>query len=162
MEKPSLRGTIKGRSAKDVNTELFDRGIADPAHPPFKAGTQVTDRTMMPGEKVNMLIDDDQLRLLQDPSSAYGLGRWGSPENFTSQSQGLGRMAITSGPGGFKPNGVKYQIELQAVKPIRVLEGTAGPQGTLAGGGQQTFLDLDAAARRSVLKIVKITPLPKP
>ena len=162
VEKPSLRGTIKGRSAKDVNTELFDRGIADPAHPPFKAGTQVTDRTMMPGEKVNMLIDDDQLRLLQDPSSAYGLGRWGSPENFTSQSQGLGRMAITSGPGGFKPNGVKYQIELQAVKPIRVLEGTAGPQGTLAGGGQQTFLDLDAAARRSVLKIVKITPLPKP
>ncbi|WP_354552038.1 DUF6861 domain-containing protein [Rhodanobacter soli] len=161
-EKPPFRGTIKYRSAKDANTELFDRGIADPAHPPFKVGTQVTDRTMMPGEKVNMLIDDDQLQLLQDPASAYGLGRWGSLESFTSQSQGLERMAITSGPGGFKPNGVQYQIELQALKPIRVLEGTAGPQGTLAGEGQQTFLDVDAATRRSLLKIIKITPLPKP
>jgi hypothetical protein len=161
-EKPPFRGTIKYRSAKDANTELFDRGIADPAHPPFKVGTQVTDRTMMPGEKVNMLIDDDQLQLLQDPASAYGLGRWGSPESFTSQSQSLERMAITSGPGGFKPNGVQYQIELQALKPIRVLEGTAGPQGTLAGEGQQTFLDVGAATRRSLLKIIKITPLPKP
>lgn len=161
-DQPAFRGTIKYRSAKDANTELFDLGIADPAHPPFKAGTQVTERTMLPGEKVNTLIDDDQLLLLQDPASAYGLGRWGTPESFSSQSQGLRRMGITNGPGGFKPNGVQYQIELQAMKPIRVLEGTAGPQGVLGGGGQQTFLDVNAAARRSLLKIVKITPLPKP
>lgn|GEM_PF-3398698 len=161
-EKPPFRGTIKYRSAEDANTELFDRGIADPAHPPFKAGTQVADRTMMPGEKVNMLIDDGQLKLLQDPNKVYGLGGWGSPENFSSQSQGLAKMGITSGPGGFKPNGVKYQIQLEALKPVRILEGTAGPQGALAGGGQQTYLDVPAAIRRSTFKMVGVTLLPKP
>jgi hypothetical protein len=161
-ENPSFRGTIKYRSAKDANTELFDLGFADPAHAPFKAGTQVVDRMMMPGEKVNMLIDGKQLQLLKNPTSQYGLGGWGSSENFTSQSQGLARMAITSGTGGFKPNGIQYQIELEAVSPIRVLEGVAGPQGTLAGGGQQTFLDVIPTARRSALRLVKVTPLPSP
>jgi hypothetical protein len=141
---------------------LFDLGIADPKHPPFKARTQVSERTMMPGEKINMLIDEKQLRLLQDPTSKYGLGGWGSPESFQSQSQGLARMAITTGPGGFKPNGIQYQVELEARKPIRVLEGTTGPQGGLPGDGQQTFLDVMPAMRRSALGVVKITPLPTP
>ena len=161
-EKPPFRGTVKYRSAGDANTELFDRGIAGPAHPPFKAGTQVTDRTMMPGERVNMLIDDDQLKLLQDPNEVYGMGGWGSPDSFGSQSQGLAKMGITSGPGGFKPNGVQYQVELEALKPVHILEGTAGPQGALAGGGQQTFLDVPAQMRRSAFKVVGLTPLPKP
>jgi hypothetical protein len=160
--KPAFRGTIKYRSAKDANTEMFDRGFADPAHPPFKAGTQVADRIMAPGEKVNMLIDSKQLRELQNLKSPFGLGGWGSPDSFTTQSQGLERMGITSGPGGFKPNGIQYQIELQAAKPLRVLEGTAGPQGMLAGGGQQTYLDVAPSARRSVLKLVRVTPLPQP
>ncbi|WP_426687633.1 DUF6861 domain-containing protein [Rhodanobacter ginsengiterrae] len=161
-DKPAFRGTIKYRSAKDANTELFDRGFADPAHPPFKAGTQVTDRIMSPGEKVNMLVDSKQLGQLQNLKSPFGLGGWGSPDSFSTQSQGLERMGITSGPGGFKPNGIQYQIELQAVKPLRVLEGTAGPQGVLAGGGQQTYLDVAPSVRRSVLKLVKVTPLPRP
>ncbi len=161
-EKPPFRGTIKHRSAKDANTELFDKGIADPAHPPFKLGTQVSERTMVPGEKVNMLVDSKQLQLLTDPASMKGLGGWGSPDSFTSQSQGLERMGITSGLGGFKPNGIQYQIQLEAMKPIRVLEGTAGPQGVLTGGGQQTFLDVPASARRAALKLVKVTPLPPP
>ena len=162
QEKPPFRGTVKYRSAKDANQELFDRGIADPAHPPFKAGTTVTDRTMMPGERINMLIDNDQLRLLQDPNGTRGLGGWGSPDTFASQSQGLQNMGITSGPGGFKPNGVQYQIQLEVQQPFHVLEGTAGPQGTLAGGGQQTFLDVSPQARRGVLKLVSVKPLPKP
>lgn len=161
-EKPPFRGTVKYRSAEDVNSELFDRGIADPKHPPFKAGTQVSERTMMPGEKINMLIDDKQLRLLQDPISKHGLGGWGSSESFQNQSQGLARMAITTGQNGFKPNGVQYQVELEVRKPIRVLEGRAGSQGKLPGGGQQTFLDVMPAARRDALGQVKITPLPKP
>jgi hypothetical protein len=117
---------------------------------------------MMPGEKVNMLVDNHQLGQLKNPKSPFGLGGWGSPDTFTSQSQGLARMGITSGPSGFKPNGVQYQIELQAAQPIRVLEGTAGPQGVLAGGGRQTYLDVIPSARRSVFNVVKVTPLPPP
>lgn len=108
QEKPPFRGTVKYRSAKDANQELFDRGIADPAHPPFKAGTTVADRTMMPDERINMLIDKDQLRLLQDPNGTRGLGGWGSPDTFASQLQGLQSMGITSGPigrrGGSRPS----------------------------------------------------------
>jgi len=54
------------------------------------------------------------------------------------------------------------QSERRRLEAIRMLEGTAGPQRALAGEGQQTFLDVDAATRRSLLKIIKITPLPKP
>lgn len=159
---PRFRGTIKWRTAKDANEELIDRGIASADHPPFKDGTMVTDRQLAVGERYNMLVDEDQLKQLQDPLSTKGLGGWGSSETFESQSQGLDRLGVSSGPGGFKPKGVQYQIELEANQPIHVLEGTAGPQGDLGGGGQQVFFDTPPPTRRSALTVTKVNPLPGP
>ena len=89
------------------------------------------------------------------------MGGWGTQETFTNASEALDRMAITSGPGGFKPNGVQYQIKLEAQSPVRVLDGIAGPQGSLSGNGAQSFLDVSPALRRATFEVIEITPLPQ-
>jgi uncharacterized Zn-binding protein involved in type VI secretion len=148
-------------TASKANEELILRKIADPEHPPFKNGTNVTDRLLKKGDTVNMVIDEIQLAELRDPDSTLGLGGWGTQEIFTNASEALERMAVTSGPGGFKPNGVQYQIKLEAKSPVRILDGIADPQGSLPGNGAQSFLDVSPALRRATFEVIEITQLPQ-
>lgn len=153
----SFRGKIKFRTAADANNEMLDRGRAKKDSVPFKDGTMVAERDMLPGEKFKMSMDEAQYKKLMDPNSPEGVGGWGTRDTFTNQSDALNKMAIDP---QWKPNGIPITVEFEVVKPFRVLDGVAGPQGSLTGGAQQFFLDLPYKGGKPYLKVVDATGLP--
>lgn len=152
-----FRGKIKYHTAEDANAELIDRGRATRETPPFKEGTTVAERDMVPGERFNMSMDDIQLGKLINPNSTEGVGGWGTTDMFSSQAEALNKMAIDQ---KWKPNGIPKTVEFEVVKPFRTLDGIAGPQGSLSGGAQQYFLDLPRNTAKEFVRIVNITTLP--
>ena len=151
------RGTIKYRTAEDANAELIDRHRATPETPPFKEGTLVKEREMVPGERFKMSMDDQQLDTLNNPAKSGGVGGWGTTDTFTSQNEALNKLAINP---EWKPNGIPNTVEFEVVKPFRTLEGIAGSQGVLTGGGQQYFLDLPRVGAKEFVRVVNVTNLP--
>ncbi len=148
---------IKQRTSEDANAELIAKNRASAETPPFKAGTVVLDRDFSPGERLYMYMDQVQLDKLLNPTDSGGLGGWGTSNKFSSQIEALDKLAIDA---KWKPNGVPKSVEFEVVKPFRTLDGIAGPQGSLAGGAQQYFLDLPTVGAKEFLRIVDVTTLP--
>ncbi|WP_354363098.1 hypothetical protein, partial [Undibacterium sp. GrIS 1.8] len=136
---------------------LIDKKRATRETAPFKEGTTVTERDMAPGERFEMAMDKDQLAKLRDPTDPYGVGGWGTTDKFSSQTEALDKLAINP---DWKPNGIPKVVEFEVVKPFRTLEGIAGPQGSLTGGGQQYFLDLPRTGAKEFVRVVNVTNLP--
>lgn len=107
-----------------------------------------------------MYISEQDLAELMNPQSRKGIGGWGSTDSFSTQAEALDSLGITSGFRGYKPNGVQYQIELEATSPFRILEGTAASIKGLSGGANQTFFDIIPQLRRDYLKLISVKPLP--
>jgi hypothetical protein len=154
----SFRGKVKYRTAANANEELLDMHRATKDTLPFKEGTMVAEREMVPGERFKMSMDTDQFKLLNDPNSPKGVGGWGTSETFANQSDAMNGMAIRP---EWKPNGVPVTVEFEVVKPFRTLDGIAGPQGSLTGGAQQFFLDLPRTGAKDYLRIVGSKMIPK-
>jgi hypothetical protein len=152
-----FRGTVKYRTAADANAELIDKKRVSRETAPFKEGTTVAERDMVPGERFEMAMDKDQLAMLRDPNETAGVGGWGTTDKFSSQSEALDKLAINS---EWKPKGIPKVVEFEVVKPFRTLGGIAGPQGSLAGGGQQYFLDLPRVGAKEYVRIINVTTLP--
>jgi hypothetical protein len=154
----SFRGKIKYRTAADANKEMVDRGRAKKDSVPFKDETMVAERDILPGEKFKMSVDEAQYKKLMDPNNPEGVGGWGTRDTFTSQADALNKMAIDP---SWKPNGIPITVEFEVIKPFRVLDGVAGPQGSLTGGAQQFFLDLPRNGGKEYVRVVGADRLPK-
>ena len=152
-----FRGKIRFRTAEDANAELIDMKRASKETPPFREGTTVSERQMAPGERFKMSMDDGQLSKLSNPNVPEGVGGWGTRDAFKNQSEALNKMAIDP---KWKPNGIPNTVEFEVVKPFRVLDGVAGPQGSLSGGAQQFFLDLPRNGAKSFVRVVNVETLP--
>jgi hypothetical protein len=153
-----FRGKIKYRTARDANEELLDRHRAGKDSLPFKDGTMVAERELVPGERFKMSMGDSDLERLMNPKDPGGVGGWGTRDTFTSQSEAMNKMAIRP---EWKPNGIPNTVEFEVVKPFRTLDGIAGPQGSLNGGAQQFFLDLPRNGAKEYLRVINVTTLPK-
>ncbi len=144
-------GTIKGfRSADEVNA-LMKSAEWSPA---WKSGSSVVEATLQPGTKVRMVVDENTIKALTDPTGKADIrmafGGWGTFDDVPTQSYARNQLAITPDMKA----AVGYVIEVEITKPVNAHVGVVGSQKGAVGGGNQLHFIVSVEDRTSAFKYV--------
>ena len=101
--------------------------------PAWASGTMVSEFTLQPGTKVQMVVDKMAYDAIVARENTNFASNWASFENIPDQAFARNNLSITP---VFK-NDVGYVLELEIVKPLNAQIGVVGSQGAATGLANQ-------------------------